>query len=165
MCSSAHRHFFLFRPRVFSRVLSAPGHARSPPELHGASVGSGRGSRHAFSGDSKSLVTTGRHSEHVEPFRPMQTHVQDKTISDGSYGIYDIECRQCRQTLLDDGKVFPRHQLARHATTFSTIRYNLHDLGRIFSFHARSCVEDKTTRWLSLHLRPTAVRVRYSSCR
>ena len=34
-----------------------------------------RGTR---SGGSKSQVTTGKHSEHVEPSRPMQTHVQVK---------------------------------------------------------------------------------------
>ena len=32
--------------------------------------------RGTCSGGSKSQVTTGRHSEHVEPSRPMQTHVQ-----------------------------------------------------------------------------------------
>ena len=46
--------------------------------------------------------------------------------------------------LLGDGKAILRHQLARHATTFSTIRYNLHDLGRIVSSHAGSCVGDMT---------------------
>ena len=50
--------------------------------------------------------------------------------------------------------------MERHATTFSTIRYNLHGLGRIVSSHVRSCVQDVTSRWLGLHLRPTAVRVR-----
>ena len=38
-------------------------------------------------------------------------------------------------------------------------RSMLHDLGRIVSSHARSCVEDMTTRWLGLHLQPTVVRV------
>ena len=59
-------------------------------------------------------------------------------------------------------RYFRRHKLARHATTFSTIRYNLRDLGSIVSSHARSCVEDMTTRCLSLDLRPTAVRVLYT---
>ena len=40
-----------------------------------------RGTR---SGDSESQVPTGRHSEHVEPSRPMQTYVQVKRMSDGS---------------------------------------------------------------------------------
>ena len=46
---------------------------------------------------------------------------QVTNMSDGAYDIEDLEFRQCRQTLLGDGKVFPRHQLARHATTCSTI--------------------------------------------
>ena len=71
------------------------------------------------SGGSKSKVTTGRPSEHVEPSRSMQTHVQVNKMSDGSCDTWDLECRQCRQILLGDGKVFPRHQLASHATTFS----------------------------------------------
>ena len=43
-----------------------------------------RGTR---SGGSKSQVTTGKHSEHVEPSRPMQTHAQAKKMSDGSFDI------------------------------------------------------------------------------
>ena len=39
------------------------------------------------SGGSKSQVTTGRHSERVEPSRPMQTHVQVKKMSDVSCDI------------------------------------------------------------------------------
>ena len=39
-------------------------------------------------GGSKSQVTTGRLSEHVEPSRPMQTHVQVKKMSDGSCDIW-----------------------------------------------------------------------------
>ena len=54
----------------------------------------------------------------------------------------------------------PDTLLARHATTFGIRRYILHGLGRIVSSHARSCVQDVTTQWLGLHLRPTAVRVR-----
>ena len=80
-------------------------------------------------------------------------------MSDGSCDIYDLDCRQCRQTLLGDERYFPDTYNARHATTFSTIRYNLHDTETIVSSHARSCVEDVTTRWLGLHLRPTSVRV------
>ena len=40
--------------------------------------------RGTCSGGSKSQITMGRHSEHVEPSRPMQTHVQLKKMSDGS---------------------------------------------------------------------------------
>ena len=56
-------------------------------------------------------------------------------------------------------RYFPDTELARHATTCSTIRHYLHGLGRILSSHARSCVEDATTRWMGLHLRLTAVRL------
>ena len=72
--------------------------------------------RGTCSGGSKWQVPTGSDSEHVEPSRPMQTHVQVKEcqtahvqvkrMSDGSScHIWDPECRQCRQTLLGDGKV------------------------------------------------------------
>ena len=40
--------------------------------------------RSTCSGGSESLATMGKHSEHVEPSTPMQTHVQVKNISDGS---------------------------------------------------------------------------------
>ena len=101
---------------------------------------------------SKSHVTTGRHSEHVETSRPMQTRVQVKKMSDDTCDVLDLECRNCRYKLLSDGKLFPPQQLARHVTTFSTKRYNFHDLGRIVSSHARSCSGDMTTRWWGLHL-------------
>ena len=117
-------------------------------------------------GSSKSQGTTGRHSEHVEPSRPMQTHVQveknvrrlmwySRILSLVNVNELDINWwwKGIFQTLL-----------ARHATTFGTIKYNLHDLGRVVSSHARSCVEDIATRRLGLHLRPTtAVRVYYYS--
>ena len=61
----------------FPPVFSAPWHAGSPPEHQGASVGPGRGPWHVLWG-SKSQVTTGRHSEHVEPSRPRTTHAQVK---------------------------------------------------------------------------------------
>ena len=56
------------------------------------------------------------------PSTPRQTHVQVKRMSDVSCDIWDLECHQCRQAILGDGKVFPPHQHARHATTFNTIR-------------------------------------------
>ena len=74
----AHWHFFLFRPWTFFLVLSAPGYAPSLLEHHGASVGPGRGPWHVLWGQ----VTTGRHSEHVEPSRPMQTHIQVEKMPD-----------------------------------------------------------------------------------
>ena len=63
----------------------------------------------APAGGSKSHIPTGRHSEHVGPSRPLQTHVQVKRMSDGSCDIWDLECNQCCQTLLGEGKVFPRY--------------------------------------------------------
>ena len=57
------------------------------------------------SGGSKWQVPTGSDSEHVEPSRSMQTHVQVKRMSDGSCDTWGLECRQCRQTLLGDGNV------------------------------------------------------------
>ena len=75
------------------------------------------------SGGSKWQVPSGRDSEHVEPARCMQTQEQVKRMSDGSCDIWDLECHQSMSSdLLGDGKVFPRHQHARHSTTFSTIR-------------------------------------------
>ena len=61
--------------------------------------------RDTYAGGPKSQVLTGSDSEHVEPSRPMQTHVKVKIMSDGSCDIWDLECRQCRQTLVGDGKV------------------------------------------------------------
>ena len=43
---------------------------------------------------------------------------QVKEMSDVSCDIWDLECHQCRQTLHGDGKVFPSHQHARHATIY-----------------------------------------------
>ena len=43
--------------------------------------------RGTYSGGSKSEVTTGRHSEHVEPSRPMQIHAQVTKMPDGSCHI------------------------------------------------------------------------------
>ena len=80
-------------------VLSAPWHAGSPPGHHGASLGPGRGPWHVLGG-SKWQIPTGSDSEHVQPSRPMQTHVQVKRMSDGSCDIRDLECHQCRQTIL-----------------------------------------------------------------
>ena len=83
--SFAHRDFFSSFCRSFV-VPSAPGHARSPPEHHDASLGPGRG-RGTCSGGSKWGLTTGRHPEHEWPPGSMQTHVQAKTMSDDSCGI------------------------------------------------------------------------------
>ena len=73
----AHRHF-LFRPRVFSSALGSVAHrepARTPwrkfgPWPRSAARALGVQSRENWQ------VTTGGHSEHVEPSRPMQTRVK-----------------------------------------------------------------------------------------
>ena len=56
--------------------------------------------RGTCSGVSKPHVPTGRHSEHVGPSRPLQTHVQVQRMYNDSCDIWDLECHQCRQTLL-----------------------------------------------------------------
>ena len=92
-------------------VLLAPWHAGSPPGPR-TQVWAPAEVRGTCSGGSKWQVRSGRDSEHVEPSRCMQTHVQVKRMSDGSCNvrrltcdIWDLECRQCRQTLLSDGNV------------------------------------------------------------
>ena len=79
------------------------------------------------------------------PSTPRQTHVQVKRMSDVSCDIWDLECHQCRQTILGDGKAFPPHQHARHATTFNTIRIFMTSEG-----YYRSLLTHMTTRWLGL---------------
>ena len=88
------RHCFLFQPRVFPRAPGSVAHrelARTPF----ASLGPGRGPWHLLWG-LKWHVRSGRHSEHVEPSRPMQTHTyiihyeQVEKKSDGSHVISGI---------------------------------------------------------------------------
>ena len=66
-------------------VLSAPGHAGARPNKRRKC---GPWSRYValalgFQSREKWQVTTGRHSEHVEPSRSMQTHIQVKKMSGG----------------------------------------------------------------------------------
>ena len=75
----ALRHFFLFWPRVFSRALGSVAR-REPARTPRASLGPGRGPRHVLWG-SKWQVPSGRDSEHVEPSRPMQTHVHNTFLT------------------------------------------------------------------------------------
>ena len=109
--------FFLFRPSFV--VLSAPWPAGSPPEHHGASVGSGRRPWHVLWG----FKIASRHSEHVGPCRLLQTHVHVEECPTAHVisGILNV-VSVVRHYLLGDGKVFPRDQHARHATTFNTLR-------------------------------------------
>ena len=64
-------------------VLSAPWHAGSPPGYR-AQVWALAEVRGICSGGSKWQVPTGSDSDHVEPARPTQTHVQVKKMSDSS---------------------------------------------------------------------------------
>ena len=81
----AHRQFLLFRPRVCSRALG-PGarreSARTPLRMFGPWL---RSVTRALGVQSREnwQVTTGRHSEHVQPSRSIQTHIQVKKMSDG----------------------------------------------------------------------------------
>ena len=116
----ALRRSFLFQPRVFPRAVGSVARME-PVRTPQPSLGPARGPRHVLRG-SKWHVRSGTDSEHVEPFRPLHTHKQVKRISDVSYDTWDLECHQCRQAILVNGKVFPRCQNARHATTFNTTR-------------------------------------------
>ena len=84
-------------------VLSDPWHTGSPPELN-TQVLAPAEVRGTCSGGSKWLVRSGRHSEHVEPSTPIQTHVHNTLLtgwkmSDVSCDIWVLEFHQCRQTL------------------------------------------------------------------
>ena len=75
----ALRHLFLFRPRVFPRALGSVAR-REPVRTPHASLGPSQGPWHVLWG-SKWQVRSGRDSEHVEPSRPMQTHVNDTLLT------------------------------------------------------------------------------------
>ena len=77
--------FFLFRPRVFSRALGS-GARREPARTPRRKCEPWpRSVARALEAQSREnwQVTTGRHSDHVYPSRPMQTHVQVNKMSDG----------------------------------------------------------------------------------
>ena len=102
-----HIGIFLSSGRGSFLVLSAPWHAGSPPGPR-TQVWALAEVRGTSSGGSKWL-RSGMDSDHGEAFRPLQAHVQVKRMPDGSCNIWNLECHQCRQTILtlDDGKVFP----------------------------------------------------------
>ena len=91
--------FFSLRAAGLFLVLSAPRHAGNP---HGprAQIWALAEVRGTCSGGSKWQVSSGRHSEHVGPPRPLQTHADVKRMCDGSCDICDLECHQCCQTIL-----------------------------------------------------------------
>ena len=78
--------FFSSGREVFSGALG-PGARREPSQTPRRQVWALVRVRGTCSRGSKSQVTTGRHSEHVEPSRSTQTHVQVKNMSDGSCDI------------------------------------------------------------------------------
>ena len=86
MCFFCTSAFFFSYGRGFFLVLSAPRHAGSRPNITAQVWALGEVCGTCYGG-SKSQVTTGKHSEHVEPSRPMQTHAQAKKMSDGSFDI------------------------------------------------------------------------------
>ena len=84
MCFFCTSAFFLLAVGFFShsRLRGTQGvHPNTTTQVWALTDVSG-----TCSGGSKSRnwqITTGRHFEHVEPSRPMQTHIQIKKISDG----------------------------------------------------------------------------------
>ena len=111
------------------------------------------------SGGSKCQVPSGRDSKHVEPYRPMQTHVQVQKCPAAHVTPRILYVVNVARHYLVMERYFHDTNLRDMRPFFLTIKYNLHDLGRTVSSQERPCVEDMTTRWLGLHLRPTAVRV------
>ena len=95
----AHRHFFSSGAGLFScfRLRGTQRACRNTT----AQVWALPDVRGTCSGGSKSQVPTGRNSEHVGPYRLLQTHVRVKRMYDGSCDIWNLECHHCRQTLLN----------------------------------------------------------------
>ena len=79
-------------------VLSPPWLAGSPRTPH-ASLARAE-VRGTCSAGLKSHVPPGRHSEHLEPSKSLQTQVQVERISDSSCDISVFERHQCRRTIL-----------------------------------------------------------------
>ena len=94
-----HFGIFFSPGRGWFLVLSTPWHSGSPPRprAHVWALAEVWGT---CSGGSKWPVPSGRDFEHVEPSRPLQTREQVNRMSAGSCDIWDLECHQCRQTLL-----------------------------------------------------------------
>ena len=75
-----HTSIFFSPDRGSFLVLSAPRHAGSPPVLHGASVGPGRGPWHVLWGFKVAEKLASNHGDHEEPPRRMQTHMVKKHV-------------------------------------------------------------------------------------
>ena len=112
----AHQHFFLFRPRVFSRALDSVARME-PGRTPRVSLGPDRGPWHVLWGFkvARPLGEGFRARRTVQaPANPRTWYLRYiltwvKKMSDGSCDTYDIECSQCRQTLLGDGNIFHRY--------------------------------------------------------
>ena len=72
-----HVHFFLSGRGSFL-LLSAPGHAGSPPEHHGVSVGLGRGPWHVLWGFKVTKIGK-NHGEAFRARRVIQAHANPRT--------------------------------------------------------------------------------------
>ena len=93
----------------------------------------------------------------------MDHYIGTTTVLTPFYGISDaVRCRYPSPVVkhLVTDRFSPTPIGIRSTKTcdhfLSTTRYNLRNLGRIVSLHARSCVEDMTERRLGLDLRPTS---------
>ena len=141
----ALRHFFLYRPRVVPRAFGSVAH-REPARIPHARLGPGRGPWHVLWGFkvARPLGEAFRARGAIQaPANPRT--VQVKIMSHDWCDIWDLECHQRRQTLLTwDGNVFPRHQHARHSTTFNTLR----EMYMTSEGYYRSLLTHMTTRWL-----------------
>ena len=146
--------FLLFRPRVFSRALGS-GARREPAETP----------RRTFEPWPRSVARTlglqcrispreGIPSTQSHPCLCKPTYTLNKCPTAHVISILNVV--DVIRHFLAVEILLPRHQLARHASTVSTIRCNLHDFGMKVSSHARPRVEDMTTLWLGIHVQPTA---------
>ena len=96
--------FFLFRPRAFPRALSSVTR-REPARTPDASLGPGRGPWHVLWG----FEVASPLGEGFRARRAIQAHANprngEKNVRRLTCDIWDLECRQRRQTLLGDGMV------------------------------------------------------------
>ena len=118
-----HIGIFFSSGRGSFLVLSVPWHTGSPPEHHGVSVSPGRRPWHVLWGFKVE-------SAHGEAFRarraiqapPKPTYRLKECPTAHVISRFLNVINVITQYLLGDEKAFPRHQHARHATTFNTIR-------------------------------------------
>ena len=114
-----HRHFFLCRPRVVSRALGSSTR-RKPARTQQLKCRPWARSTAGTLAVQKSRITTGGHSEDVEPSRPMQTHVNVK-MCPTAYVIPSIlNVDNVVRSYLVMEMCFPETNFTRYATTFTT---------------------------------------------